>query len=107
MLPLFAHDEEDSLNKISTLARPSDTIEELLMLVRRMESKKRASFQMRLLLGSQMESSIKLFTLFKETRLGAHVWVHSDSGEAAIPSSIGATSPKTSPVLDRPKTDFY
>lgn len=61
--------------------------EELLSRVRRKETKKRALARSKLSLGPEMNLSIKLFSLFMETKKGQYVWMNEHSGQVMTPKT--------------------
>lgn len=71
----------------NTASGPMSKFEELLSRVRRKETKKRALARTQLSLGSDMNLSVKLFSLFMETRKGQYVWMNERSGQVMTPKT--------------------
>ena len=61
--------------------------EELLAQVRRRETKKRALARTQMSLGSEMNFSVKLFSLYMETKKGQYVWMNERTGEVMAPKT--------------------
>lgn len=70
-------DENDQLSKF----------EELLSRVRRRESRKRALARTELSLGPSMNLSVKLFSLYMETKKGQYIWQHEKTGKLVTPKT--------------------
>lgn len=73
-------DESDSGNHLSKF-------EELLARVRRRETRKRALAQTELSLGPQMNLSVKIFSLYMETKKGQYVWTDQRTGQVMMPKT--------------------
>lgn len=61
--------------------------EELLSRVRRRESRKRALARTELSLGPSMNLSVKLFSLYMETKKGQYIWQHEKTGKLVTPKT--------------------
>lgn len=61
--------------------------EELLSRVRRRQSRKRALAQTELSLGPSMNLSVKLFSLYMETKKGQYVWINQRTGQVMTPKT--------------------
>ena len=69
--------EQDQLSKF----------EELLSRVRRRETRKRALARTELSLGPSMNLSVKLFSLYMETKKGQYIWQHEKTGKLVTPKT--------------------
>lgn len=75
---------------ISNLEAEPDQLgkfEELLSRVRRRETRKRALARTELSLGPSMNLSVKLFSLYMETKKGQYIWQHEKSGKLVTPKT--------------------
>lgn len=70
-------ESEDQLSKF----------EELLSRVRRRETRKRALARTELSLGPSMNLSVKMFSLYMETKKGQYIWQHEKSGKIVTPKT--------------------
>lgn len=65
----------------------SGKFDELLAQVRRRQVRKRALARTQMSLGPNMNLSIKLFSLYMETKKGQYVWTNERSGQVMIPKT--------------------
>ena len=61
--------------------------EELLSRVRRRETRKRALAQTQLTFGPSMSLSVKMFSLYMETKKGQYVWMNERTGQVMTPKT--------------------
>lgn len=80
---LFYNGIISDLNDVQFIGK----FEELLAQVRRRETRKRALARTQMSLGSEMNFSVKLFSLYMETKKGQYVWMNERTGEVMEPKT--------------------
>lgn len=76
--------DEDEQGETSSV---SEKLSELLLRVRRRESRKRALARLSLTLGPGMEIGIRSYSLLIEAKRSGWVWMDAKSGQAVLPST--------------------
>ena len=75
------------LDDLAQVEEHLSKFEELLSRVRRREARKRALAQTELSLGPSMNLSVKLFSLYMETKKGQYVWTDQRTGQIMTPKT--------------------
>lgn len=102
-LPL---DEDDETVSTAYTAESSAKFAELMVKVRRRESRKRALGKMPMVFGEGMSIAIRVYSLYMEAKKGQYVWMEENTGKLAKPVTEWIES-STGASISRQELGYY